>query len=109
MTPDASPRPRMRHVATTGTALAGVLLPLAAGMLLARSVGSDPMTPVNTLITHGGQRLGALPGQWRGCRRYALRGPGRTTRPTALRMTRGRTPGEGRAQLAALLRDFRTR
>lgn len=84
MTPDASLRPRLRHVTATGTALAGVLLPLVAGMLLARSVGSDPMTPVNTLITHGGQRAGALPGQWRGCRRYALRrGAGHVTRPTA--------------------------
>ncbi|MFF5933897.1 hypothetical protein [Streptomyces sp. NPDC012508] len=56
MISDARRSSRMQHVTTTGTALAGALLPLVVGMLLARSVGADPMAPVNALITSGGQR-----------------------------------------------------
>ncbi|MFD0147200.1 MULTISPECIES: hypothetical protein [unclassified Streptomyces] len=56
MISDARRTSRMQHVTTTGAALAGALLPLAVGMLLARSVGADPMAPVNALITSGGQR-----------------------------------------------------
>jgi hypothetical protein len=56
MTSDARLNRRMQHVTATGSALAVALLPLAVGMLLARSVGADPMTPVNALITSGGQR-----------------------------------------------------
>ncbi|MEU6985762.1 hypothetical protein ABZ946_20400 [Streptomyces sp. NPDC046324] len=56
MISDARRSRRMQHVTTTGSALAGALLPLVVGMLLARSVGADPMTPVNALITSGGQR-----------------------------------------------------
>ncbi|MFD7325921.1 hypothetical protein ACFV9D_33410 [Streptomyces sp. NPDC059875] len=56
MTSDARLNRRMQHVTTTGSALAVAVLPLVVGMLLARSVGADPMTPVNALITSGGQR-----------------------------------------------------
>lgn len=56
MTSDARLNRRMQHVTTTGSALAVALLPLVVGMLLARSVGADPMTSVNALITSGGQR-----------------------------------------------------
>ncbi|MFE5481086.1 hypothetical protein [Streptomyces sp. NPDC056527] len=56
MTSDDRRNRRMQHVTTTGSALAVALLPLAVGMLLARSVGADPMTSVNALITSGGQR-----------------------------------------------------
>ncbi|WP_327677314.1 hypothetical protein [Streptomyces sp. NBC_00467] len=73
MTPDAARRPRLQHVSVTGAALVGVLLPLAAGVLLARTMGADPLTPVNAFITHGGQRASGLPGQLRRCGRYALR------------------------------------
>ncbi|MFE2015543.1 hypothetical protein, partial [Streptomyces sp. NPDC059491] len=56
MTSDA-PRSRpLRHVTTTGTALAVALAPLVLGALLARSVGGDPMVSVNALIAGGGQR-----------------------------------------------------
>ncbi|MFB7373572.1 hypothetical protein ACFC0D_27405 [Streptomyces sp. NPDC056222] len=56
MTSDDRRNRRMQHVTTTGSALAVALLPLAVGMLLARSVGADPMTSVNALIASGGQR-----------------------------------------------------
>ncbi|WP_251022362.1 hypothetical protein [Streptomyces sp. ISL-10] len=107
MTPDASRRPRIQHVATTGTALAGVLVPLVAGMLLARSLGWDPMTPVNTLITRGGQQTGVGPAQWRGCRRYALRGARARPRLSALRTRRRAVGGDG-AHHAAPSRAFST-
>lgn len=85
MTPDAPRRPRMQHVTTTGSALAVVLLPLAVGMLLAKAMGSDPLTSVNAVITHSGQRARVSPAQWRGCGRYALRGRKGAARGAALR------------------------
>lgn len=107
MTSDVSSRLRLRHVTATGTALAGVLVPLVAGMLLARSVGSDPMTPVNTLITHGGQRVGAVPGQWRGYRRYALhRGARRGTGPSGRRARSGARLA-GRVRNSPMAREAR--
>jgi hypothetical protein len=67
---DDVPRvPRLEQVTATGSALAGALLPLMAGVLLAKSLGADPMTPVNAFVTGGGQRV-------RVCRAY-LRGSGR--------------------------------
>ncbi|MFF3326266.1 hypothetical protein [Streptomyces sp. NPDC002889] len=88
MTPDAPHRPRRQHVAATGATVIGVLLPLAAGVLLARTLGSDPLTPVNAMITQSGQRAGALPSQWRGCGRHALRGRKEAARAVALRVRR---------------------
>ncbi|GAA4929192.1 hypothetical protein GCM10023237_58800 [Streptomyces coeruleoprunus] len=55
MTSEAPRRVRLRHVTTTGTALAGALLPLVVGVLLAKAMAADPMTPVNALITNGGR------------------------------------------------------
>ncbi|WP_405889337.1 hypothetical protein OG427_01595 [Streptomyces sp. NBC_00133] len=85
MSPDAPRHPRMQHVTTTGTALAVVLLPLAVGMLLAKSIGSDPLTSVNAMIAHSGQRARVSPSQWRGCGSYALRGRKAAARRAALR------------------------
>ncbi|MFF4232383.1 hypothetical protein [Streptomyces sp. NPDC001820] len=86
MTPDTPRRPHREHVTTTGSALAVVLLPLAVGMLLAKAIGSDPLTSVNAVITHSGQRARVSPSQWRGCgRHYALRGREGTARGAALR------------------------
>ncbi|OEJ23644.1 hypothetical protein AR457_03175 [Streptomyces agglomeratus] len=62
----------MQHVTTTGTALAVALLPLAVGVLLAKTMAGDPLAPVNALITSGGQRARVSPSQWRGCGRTAL-------------------------------------
>jgi hypothetical protein len=62
----------MQHVTATGAALAGVLVPLAAGVMMAKMAGADPMAPVNSLIAHGGKRVGVPPSQWRGCRGYRL-------------------------------------
>lgn len=74
MTSEALRPTRLRRMTATGTVLAGVLLPLAAGVLLARSVGADPLAPVNTLITSGAQRAAARQPQLRGHRRRALLG-----------------------------------
>lgn len=72
MISDASRRVSMQHVATTGAALAAVLLPLAAAVLLAKSMAGDPLAPVNTLITSGGQRARISPSVWRRCGRTTL-------------------------------------
>ncbi|MFC8552161.1 hypothetical protein ACFUMI_31955 [Streptomyces sp. NPDC057273] len=106
MISDARPTSRMQHVTTTGVALAGALLPLAVGMLLARSVGADPMAPVNALITSGGQRARLDRCQLRGLRptregRGELSGRTRpvfTRRPLPGAARRARTvaPGAGR-------------
>ncbi|MEK8142092.1 hypothetical protein NKH18_04160 [Streptomyces sp. M10(2022)] len=47
-----------------GTALAVTLLPVVIGVLLARTMAADPLTPVNALITSGAARRIA-PAQWR--------------------------------------------
>ncbi|MFC9627058.1 hypothetical protein ACFTXM_46300 [Streptomyces sp. NPDC056930] len=73
MAPDAPPRPRMQHVATAGTALAVTLAPLVIGVLLAKTMATDPMTPVNAMVTRGGQPVPVSPTQWRRCGRHALR------------------------------------
>ncbi|MFJ6948710.1 hypothetical protein ACISU4_29415 [Streptomyces wuyuanensis] len=73
MNADASRRPRIQHVTTTGSALATALLPLMVGILVAKSLGADPMTPVNALIAGGGQRARVCPAQLRSCGRGALR------------------------------------
>ncbi|WNI21011.1 hypothetical protein [Streptomyces sp. ITFR-16] len=85
MAPDA-PRPRMRHMAGTGTTLAVTLGPLVLGVLLARTMALDPLTPVNALITRTGQGTGVSPAEWRGCGRSALRHC-RTWKPRARRAT----------------------
>ncbi|WP_374984071.1 hypothetical protein [Streptomyces fradiae] len=61
-----------RQLATLGAALAGTLLPLALGVLLAKAMAADPMTPVNALITNGG-RARISPADLRGCGRGGLR------------------------------------
>ncbi|CAL9353854.1 hypothetical protein SUDANB37_00544 [Streptomyces sp. enrichment culture] len=61
-----------RQITTFGTAVAGVLLPLALGVLLAKAMAADPMTPVNALITNGG-RARLPPAGLRGCGRGGLR------------------------------------
>ncbi|MEU9763150.1 hypothetical protein ACFYYY_26160 [Streptomyces sp. NPDC001834] len=74
MVPDAPHRPRLQHVTTAGTALAVTLGPLVIGVLLAKAMAADPMTPVNALVTRGGQPVPLSPAQWRGCGARALRG-----------------------------------
>ncbi|GAA1504891.1 hypothetical protein GCM10009730_05040 [Streptomyces albidochromogenes] len=71
MSPEAR-RVRMRHVTSTGTALAATLLPLAVGVLLAKTMAGDPLAPVNALMTSGGHRARVSPSVWRGCGRRAL-------------------------------------
>jgi hypothetical protein len=61
-----------RQIAVFGTALAGVLLPLALGVLFAKAAAADPIAPVNALVTGGG-RARLSPAQLRGCGRGGLR------------------------------------
>ncbi|MFB7916817.1 hypothetical protein [Streptomyces sp. NPDC056061] len=72
MVPDAPRRPRMQHVTTAGAALAVTLGPLVIGVLLAKTMAVDPMSPVNALVTRGGQPVLPSPAQWRGCGTRAL-------------------------------------
>jgi hypothetical protein len=72
MIPDAPRRVSMQHVTTTGTALAVALLPLAVGVLLAKTMAGDPLAPINALMTNGGQRACISPSQWRRCGRTVL-------------------------------------
>ncbi|MDX3684667.1 MULTISPECIES: hypothetical protein [unclassified Streptomyces] len=64
MVPAAPTRPRIQSLTTAGTALAVTLLPLAAGVLLARTMALDPMAPLNALVTSGGQRARLAPSRW---------------------------------------------
>ncbi|MEU6016606.1 hypothetical protein ABZ826_21845 [Streptomyces sp. NPDC047515] len=73
MAPDVPHRPRLQHVTTAGTALAVTLAPLVIGVLLAKSMATDPMTPVNALVTRGGQPVPMSPAQLRRCGGHALR------------------------------------
>lgn len=73
MLSDAPLRPRIQQVTTAGTTLALSLAPLVIGVLLAKTMATDPMTPVNALVTRGGQAVPVSPAQWRGCGRQALR------------------------------------
>ncbi|MFF9072600.1 hypothetical protein ACF1BP_25840 [Streptomyces sp. NPDC014735] len=92
MVPDTPHRPRLQHVTTAGTALAVTLAPLVIGVLLAKAMAADPMTPVNALVTRGSQPVPLSPAQWRGCGARALRG------------WRGPLGGRGRAAARARLR-----
>lgn len=60
----APAHPRMRHVTTAGSALAVALVPLVVGVLLAKALAADPMTPVNALIAGGAQRASLPRGEW---------------------------------------------
>ncbi|MCX5414622.1 hypothetical protein [Streptomyces sp. NBC_00059] len=61
----APPRPRIqKNLTSAGSALAVTLFPLAVGVLLARTMALDPMTPVNALVTSGGQRARIAPSRW---------------------------------------------
>ncbi|MEU0137227.1 hypothetical protein ABZ172_24840 [Streptomyces sp. NPDC006296] len=64
MLPDAPTRPRIQTLTGVGTALAVSLLPLAVGVLLARTTALDPMSPVSALVTSGGQRARLAPSRW---------------------------------------------
>ncbi|WP_328723291.1 hypothetical protein OHT52_29860 [Streptomyces sp. NBC_00247] len=68
----AASSPRIRHVTVAGSALAGALLPLVAGVLLARMAAGDPMASVNALLTRTGPGSPVPPSQWRGCGRAVL-------------------------------------
>ncbi|WP_234318237.1 hypothetical protein [Streptomyces sp. NRRL S-244] len=62
----AAGRPRrMQHVTSAGSALAVALVPLVVGVLVAKGIAADPHTPVNALITGGGQRAGLPRAEWR--------------------------------------------
>lgn len=63
----------MQHVTAAGTALAVTLAPLVVGVLLAKTMATDPMTPVNAMVTRGGQPAPLSPAQWRRRGRHALR------------------------------------
>ncbi|MGW2282176.1 hypothetical protein [Streptomyces sp. NPDC001770] len=101
MSTESRPRPRarIRHVTVAGSALAGALLPLVAGVLLAKAAAGDPMTPVNALLTRTGSGSPVPPSQWRGCGRAVLRrsgesGAGRAV-SGAVRLARGVRAGRG--------------
>ncbi|MEU5716295.1 hypothetical protein AB0G71_10985 [Streptomyces sp. NPDC020403] len=64
MLPDTQRHPHVRRLTTAGTALAVTLLPLAAGVLLARTMALDPMAPVNAFVAGGGQRARIAPSRW---------------------------------------------
>ncbi|MFH8469270.1 hypothetical protein [Streptomyces sp. NPDC017991] len=64
--PPARPlRSATRTAATTGSALAVVILPLVVGALAARAIGGDPMASVNAMMTGGGERARLSRGQLR--------------------------------------------
>ncbi|MFF9349248.1 hypothetical protein [Streptomyces sp. NPDC014734] len=62
----------MQHMTTAGTALAVTLGPLVIGVLLAKTMATDPMTPVNALVTRGSQPVLLSPAEWCGCGTRAL-------------------------------------
>ncbi|MEU8707759.1 hypothetical protein [Streptomyces sp. NPDC048565] len=64
MVTEAPTRPRIQNLTSAGAALAVTLLPLAAGVLLARTMALDPMAPVSALVTGGGQRVRVAPSRW---------------------------------------------
>ncbi|CAL9282295.1 hypothetical protein SUDANB25_00585 [Streptomyces sp. SudanB25_2051] len=78
-----------RQITTLGTALAGALLPLALGVLFAKAMAADPMTPVNALITNGG-RARISPAGLRGCGRAGRGGLRRCRTRVAARRPRRR-------------------
>ncbi|MFF5449422.1 hypothetical protein [Streptomyces sp. NPDC012888] len=85
----AARSPRLQQVTVAGQALAVALVPLVLGVLLAKAMAGDPMTPVNALITSGGQRARVSPAEWRRTARNA-RSALRRVRPAAAAAT---TPG----------------
>ncbi|WP_330328654.1 hypothetical protein OHS33_02135 [Streptomyces sp. NBC_00536] len=95
MTSDAAlrtRRPSLRNVTTAGSALAVALLPLVVGVLVAKGMAADPHTPVNALITGGGQRAGIPRAEWRR-RGHQARTTLRRLRPAALPAPPARTRG----------------
>ncbi|MDJ0383118.1 hypothetical protein QMF80_20215 [Streptomyces sp. G-G2] len=74
--------PGVRHVTTAGSALAVALVPLVVGVLVAKGMAADPHTPVNALITSGGQRARIPRSEWRRRGRTARTGLSRL-RPAA--------------------------
>ncbi|MGW3324553.1 hypothetical protein [Streptomyces virginiae] len=87
-------RPRMQHVTTAGSALAVALVPLVVGVLFAKAMAADPMTPVNALIAGGGQRAALPRGEWKRRGHTTVRRLRTARRDTALRCARacGRRP-----------------
>ncbi|WP_208827804.1 hypothetical protein [Streptomyces ficellus] len=103
MRTEAPRRINVRNVAHTGAAVAAALLPLTAAVLLARATAGDPLAPVNTLMTSGGQRVRVCASGWRGCGRNAVatcRSELRTGRLAGLAsyVRDGRASRGGRAQ-----------
>ncbi|MFD7909423.1 MULTISPECIES: hypothetical protein [unclassified Streptomyces] len=98
MTSDApsgrAANPRMQHVTTAGSALAVALVPLVVGVLFAKAMATDPMTPVNALIAGGGQRAALPRGEWKRRGHNTVRRLRTARRDTARRCARacGRRP-----------------
>ncbi|MFD3538177.1 hypothetical protein ACFWUQ_01570 [Streptomyces sp. NPDC058662] len=88
--PGRAIRPRMQHVTTAGSALAVALVPLVVGVLLAKTLSADPMTPVNALIAGGGQRAALPRGEWRRRRHTAVRRLREARRHTSRRCAHAR-------------------
>ncbi|MFE5534886.1 hypothetical protein [Streptomyces sp. NPDC056492] len=103
MTSDATARPRrMQHVTTAGSALAVALVPLVVGVLVAKGIAADPHTPVNALITGGGQRAGLPRAEWRRRGHATLRRLRTARRLTARSVTHSsRSCGRPRARSGA--------
>ncbi|RSS51149.1 hypothetical protein [Streptomyces sp. WAC06614] len=57
--------PHIAQVSAAGSALAVALVPLVLGVLLAKAMAADPLTPVNALIAGGGQRARMAPTELR--------------------------------------------
>ncbi|KOU13705.1 hypothetical protein [Streptomyces sp. WM6368] len=87
-------RPRMQQVTTAGSALAVALVPLVVGVLFAKALAADPMTPVNALIAGGGQRAALPRGEWKRRGHNTVRRLRTARRDTARRCARacGRRP-----------------
>ncbi|MCX5588700.1 hypothetical protein [Streptomyces erythrochromogenes] len=83
-------RPRMQHVTTAGSALAVALVPLVVGVLFAKAMAADPMTPVNALIAGGGQRAALPQGEWKRRGHSTLHRLRTARRDTARRCARAR-------------------
>ncbi|MGW6978945.1 hypothetical protein ACWGE1_05770 [Streptomyces sp. NPDC054932] len=90
----APARPRIQHVTTAGSALAVALVPLVVGVLFAKAMAADPMTPVNALIAGGGQRAVLPRGEWKRRGHSTVRRLRTARRTTARRCARacGRRP-----------------
>ncbi|MGW5847443.1 hypothetical protein ACWFQ8_05645 [Streptomyces sp. NPDC055254] len=93
--PRGAARPRMQHVTTAGSALAVALVPLVVGVLLAKALAADPMTPVNALIAGGGQRAVLPRGEWRRRRHTTMRRLREVRHDTARRCAHARGDRSG--------------